>query len=95
MYYTPETIRGFLAGMASSHFIILEGLSGTGKTSLPKYFAEFFGANVCFTSVQASSTSDRALSAHGNTLSISRLSEEAGLLPCGSGTRTIPDIPCP
>lgn len=54
MYYTPETIRGFIAGMASSHFIILEGLSGTGKTSLPKYFAEFFGASVCFTSVQAS-----------------------------------------
>lgn len=54
MYYAPETIRGFVAGMACSHFIILEGLSGTGKTSLPKYFAKFFGSNVCFTSVQAS-----------------------------------------
>lgn len=27
---------------------------GHGKTSLPKYFAEYCGANVCFTSVQAS-----------------------------------------
>ena len=34
--------------------MILEGLSGTGKTSLPKYFAEYAGTNICFTSVQAS-----------------------------------------
>lgn len=54
MYYLPETIRAFVSGLACSHFMILEGLSGTGKTSLPKYFAEYTGANVCFTSVQAS-----------------------------------------
>lgn len=54
MFYPMETIRSFLAGMACSHFIILEGLSGTGKTSLPKYFAEYTRSNVCFTSVQAS-----------------------------------------
>lgn len=54
MYYTPETIRAFVSGLACSHFMILEGLSGTGKTSLPKYFAEYAGTNVCFTSVQAS-----------------------------------------
>ena len=54
MYYTLETIRSFIAGMACSRFIILEGLSGTGKTSLPKYFAEYIGCDVCFTSVQAS-----------------------------------------
>ena len=54
MYYPMETIRSFLAGLACSHFIILEGLSGTGKTSLPKYFAEYTRSNVCFTSVQAS-----------------------------------------
>lgn len=54
MYYTPETIRAFVSGLACSHFMILEGLSGTGKTSLPKFFAEYAGTNVCFTSVQAS-----------------------------------------
>ena len=54
MYYTLETIRSFIAGMACSRFVILEGLSGTGKTSLPKYFAEYIGCDVCFTSVQAS-----------------------------------------
>lgn len=54
MFYPMETIRSFLAGLACSHLIILEGLSGTGKTSLPKYFAEYTRSNVCFTSVQAS-----------------------------------------
>lgn len=54
MYYTPETLRAFVSGMACSHFIILEGLSGTGKTSLPKFFAEYVGTEICFTSVQAS-----------------------------------------
>lgn len=54
MYYTLETIRSFIAGMACSRFVILEGLSGTGKTSLPKHFAEYIGCDVCFTSVQAS-----------------------------------------
>lgn len=54
MFYPMEAIRSFLAGLACSHFLILEGLSGTGKTSLPKYFAEYTRSNVCFTSVQAS-----------------------------------------
>lgn len=54
MYYTMETIRQFVAGLSCSHFMILEGLSGTGKTSLPKFFAEYTGAGICFTSVQAS-----------------------------------------
>lgn len=54
MFYTPETIRAFVSGLACSHFMILEGLSGTGKTSLPKFFAEYAGTNICFTSVQAS-----------------------------------------
>lgn len=40
LYYSPQTIRAYIAGMASSHFAILQGMSGTGKTSLPKIFAE-------------------------------------------------------
>lgn len=54
MFYAPETIRSFVSGMACSHLLILEGLSGMGKTSLPRYFAEYTGANVNFTSVQSS-----------------------------------------
>ena len=33
--------------------MILEGLSGTGKSSLPRYFASFVSANVLFLPVQA------------------------------------------
>lgn len=54
MYYTMDTIRSFISGMACSRFIILEGLSGTGKTSLPKFFAEYVNCLSCFTPVQAS-----------------------------------------
>ncbi|HRE88116.1 MAG TPA: hypothetical protein PK095_03165 [Myxococcota bacterium] len=38
-YYTPEMVRSFVAGLAASRLHILQGLSGTGKTSLPIWFA--------------------------------------------------------
>lgn len=53
LYFDIDTIRFFISGFAASHFEILEGLSGTGKSSLPRYFAEFIGANVLFMPVQA------------------------------------------
>lgn len=40
LYYTDKDIRAFLAGMAVSHLIILQGMSGTGKSSLPRIFSE-------------------------------------------------------
>lgn len=39
-YYTLETIRIFLAGLHMSPISILQGISGTGKTSLPREFAK-------------------------------------------------------
>ncbi|MCI2068358.1 MAG: hypothetical protein LKJ88_02135 [Bacilli bacterium] len=53
LYFTPGVIRAFIAGFSSSRLLILEGLSGTGKSSLPRYFAEFISAKVTFVSVQA------------------------------------------
>lgn len=53
LYFDTDTIRFFISGFAASHFEILEGLSGTGKSSLPRYFAEFIGAKVLFMPVQA------------------------------------------
>ena len=53
LYFDVETIRFFVSSFAASHFMILEGLSGTGKSSLPRYFAEFVGANLLFVPVQA------------------------------------------
>lgn len=53
LYFDLDTIRIFISGFAASHFMILEGLSGTGKSSLPRYFAKFIHANVLFVPVQA------------------------------------------
>ena len=38
--YSPEDIATFVAGLGISRLSILQGMSGTGKTSLPKIFAE-------------------------------------------------------
>lgn len=39
LYYETSEIRVFLAGLASSRLHLLQGISGTGKTSLPLAFA--------------------------------------------------------
>lgn len=53
LYFDMETIRIFISAFAASQFMILEGLSGTGKSSLPRYFAKFVGGRLLFTPVQA------------------------------------------
>lgn len=53
IYYELPLLRSFIAGMASSRLIILEGLSGTGKSLLPRMFARFTGSDVFFSPVQA------------------------------------------
>ena len=54
LYYTPEIIRRFVAGMASSQILILEGISGTGKTSLPYSFSRYLDNPATMISVQPS-----------------------------------------
>ncbi len=54
LYYTPEIIRRFIAGMASSKLLILEGISGTGKTSLPYSISRYMGNPATMVSVQPS-----------------------------------------
>ena len=41
LYYDISDIRRFIAGMAVSHIIILQGMSGTGKTSLAQAFGSY------------------------------------------------------
>ena len=53
LYFDIDVIRFFISGFAASHFEILEGLSGTGKSSLPRYFAKFANGRVLFMPVQA------------------------------------------
>ena len=54
LYYTPEIVRRFVAGMASSKLLILEGISGTGKTSLPYSFSRYLDNPATIVSVQPS-----------------------------------------
>ena len=54
LYYEPKTIRLFLAGMASTKLLILQGISGTGKTSLPYSFGKFLQVDTTIASVQPS-----------------------------------------
>ncbi len=54
LFYEIKTIRLFVAGMASTKLIILQGISGTGKTSLPYSFGKFLGVDTTIASVQPS-----------------------------------------
>ncbi len=54
LYYDKKTISIFFAGMAASKTMILEGISGTGKTSLPYAMGKFFMNDADIISVQPS-----------------------------------------
>ena len=54
LYYSPEVVRRFVAGLAASKLLILEGISGTGKTSLPYSFSRYLENPATFVSVQPS-----------------------------------------
>lgn len=53
LYFDLRTIREFLASFGTSRLVILEGLSGTGKSSLPRYLASFLRSDAFFAPVQA------------------------------------------
>ena len=54
LFYDHKTIRTYFAGLATSKIIILEGISGTGKTSLPYAMGRFFKNHAAICSVQPS-----------------------------------------
>ena len=54
LFYEEKIIRLFFAGMAASKLIILQGISGTGKTSLPYAFGKFIKTDSTIVSVQPS-----------------------------------------
>ena len=54
LFYSDKDLRAFLAGMAASHMSILQGMSGTGKTSLPKIFCEALLGEVSVVPVESS-----------------------------------------
>src|SRR5690554_1694113 len=54
LYYSEKTASIFIAGLATSKILILEGISGTGKTSLPYVFGKFIKNDTSIISVQPS-----------------------------------------
>ncbi len=53
LYFSPLYIQEFIASLAATRFVILEGLSGTGKSSIARYFSEFISEKSYFEAVQA------------------------------------------
>ncbi|MCL2630272.1 MAG: hypothetical protein FWD49_01950 [Firmicutes bacterium] len=54
LYYEPKIIRLFFASLATTRLIILQGISGTGKTSLPECVGHFLFNPTTIASVQPS-----------------------------------------
>ena len=54
LYYDIRVIRLFLAAFSSTRLIILQGISGTGKTSLPYAWGKFMENDTQIASVQPS-----------------------------------------
>lgn len=54
LYYNEQVAATFFAGLATSKILILEGISGTGKTSLPYVFGKFINNDASIISVQPS-----------------------------------------
>ena len=52
LYYDISDIRRFIAGMAVSHILILQGMSGTGKTSLAYAFGSYISNSSTIIPVQ-------------------------------------------
>lgn len=54
LYYEKDDIRSFLAGMAVSQLIILKGMSGTGKSSMPRIISKAISGNHSLIPVESS-----------------------------------------
>lgn len=54
LYYEPKIIRLFFSSLATTRLIILQGISGTGKTSLPECLGHFLKNDTTIASVQPS-----------------------------------------
>lgn len=54
LFYTRDIIARWFSGLATGKILILEGISGTGKTSLPYAMGKFFNNDTAIISVQPS-----------------------------------------
>ncbi len=54
LYYDLDLMRYFIASLGTTRIVILQGISGTGKTSLPYAFGKFVSKDTTVVSVQPS-----------------------------------------
>ena len=54
LYYTEKMIRLFISGLSATKLVILQGISGTGKTSLAYAWGKFIRNDAIIASVQPS-----------------------------------------
>lgn len=54
LYYSIDMMRLFISALASTKLVILQGISGTGKTSLAYAWGKFLKHDSCIASVQPS-----------------------------------------
>ena len=52
LYYSEEDVRKFIAGLGVSHLVVMQGLSGTGKTSMATAFGDYLKNHSTVISVQ-------------------------------------------
>lgn len=52
LYFDPADIRRFIGGLSVSHIMILQGMSGTGKTSLAYAFGEYLKNSALIVPIQ-------------------------------------------
>ena len=52
LFYSEEDIRKFIAGLGVSHIVVMQGLSGTGKTSMATAFGNYLSNPSTVISVQ-------------------------------------------
>lgn len=51
LYYEEDTVRQFFAALATSKIVIIEGITGAGKTSLPRAIGSYFNQEPTIVSV--------------------------------------------
>lgn len=66
LFYDIQTVRLFVSAFSATNLVILEGVSGTGKSSLPRYFAEYVGGRAIFLPVSPTWRDGRSLLGHFN-----------------------------
>ncbi len=52
LFYTVDDVRAFIANLATSKIMVLQGMSGTGKTSIALAFEDFIGNQTTVIAVQ-------------------------------------------